>query len=138
MFNRREHYIHGHIDGSKPLSFNPFHHPDPMNLKVTDIDGTQIGSKNRINKYVGQNLNLIVNDIKGTDAGSRRRGITTDRHINPLTPNYVYPGQVELKDNYNPYGNTLKLTKKKFDVQKVSQNKTVSHIGAKNQVKANK
>jgi hypothetical protein len=86
-----------------------------MNLKVVDIDGTQIGSKNKINKFVGQNFNLVLNDIRGTDAGSRKKGISTIRQTNPLTPDYMYLGQVELGKDYNPYGKTLHMIKKKID-----------------------
>jgi hypothetical protein len=127
IFNKSEHYTHGFIDGSKPVSFNPFQHPDPMNLKVVDIDGTQIGSKNRINKFVGQNFNLILNDIRGTYAGSKKHGITTNRQTNPLTPAYNMPGQVELgKENNNPYGSTLKMTKKKADIKEYVPPKRVT------------
>jgi hypothetical protein len=87
-----------------------------MNLKVVDIDGTQIGSKNRINKFVGQNFNLVLDDIRGTNAGSKLKGISTLRNLNPLTPDYVFPGQVELGKDNNPYGKTLHMTKKRSEV----------------------
>jgi hypothetical protein len=95
------------IEKSKPATIYPFKYPDPYNLKVTDIDGTQIGSKNRINKFVGNDYNLILRDINGTQTGSRKKGIVTQRNTNPLDPSYLLPGQVELGKNNNPYGNTL-------------------------------
>ncbi len=98
------------IEKSKPATIYPYTYPDPYNLKVTDIDGTEIGSKNRINKFVGNNYNLILKDINGSQAGSKKKGIVTQRQTNPLNPTYVLPGQVELGKNNNPYGNTLSKT----------------------------
>jgi hypothetical protein len=99
------------IEKSKPATVYPYTYPDPYNLKVTDIEGTQIGSKNRINKFIGNNYNLAITDIHGTRAGSKKKGIVTHRQTNPLDPSYILPGQVELGKNNNPYGHTLHATK---------------------------
>jgi hypothetical protein len=102
-----EYYTHGHIEGSKPVTYPPYIYPQPFNLRTEDIQGSQVGSKNRINKFNGVNYNLSVEDIKGTRAGSLKKGITTDRKTNPVDPIYQLPGQKELGQNFNPYGNTL-------------------------------
>jgi hypothetical protein len=106
-YKNGEHYVHGKIEGSKPVTFSQYNYPDPYNLKVLDIDGTQAGTKNRINKFTAQNYNLITKDIRGALSGSLKKGITTERQTNPLTPNYALPGQIELAKNNNPYGTTL-------------------------------
>ena len=102
-----ETFIHGNIPGNKPATDYKYNYPNPFNLKVDDIDGTQTGSKNRINKFVGNNSNLLLDDIKGAQSGSLKKGITTMRKINPLMPDYMFPGQKELGKNNNPYGDTL-------------------------------
>lgn len=102
-----ENYIHGHIEGNKSVTFNPFIYADPKNMKLIDIDGTQVGSKNKINKFTGQNYNLQLGDIRGANSGSLKKGIETVRNTNPLNPKYINPGEVELAKNQNPFGNTL-------------------------------
>ena len=94
-----------------------------MNMKLTDIDGTKIGSKNRITKYNSQNTNLNVGDIKGCQPASKKRGITTARQTNPIWPQYCYPGNTELQGQYkNPYGKTAFDDKDKF-----SRNNFINH-----------
>lgn len=69
----------------------------------------------RINQFVGQDLNLNIKDMKDTQAGSKKRGISTNRHLNPIWPNYEYPGHLELKGkDYNPYGKTAYNEKNKY------------------------
>ena len=102
-----ENYIHGKIDGSKPVTFPLFVSADPLNLKITDIGGTQIGSKNKFNRFTSMNHNLILSDIEGTRSGSLKKGIISIRSTNPLDPIYSFPGDIELNKNKNPYGNTL-------------------------------
>lgn len=114
----RENYVIGKIEGSVPVTFSTFNYQDPKNLKTTDIDGTQVGSKNKINKFSSQNYNLLLSDICGAKAGSLSKGITSQRCLNPLDPKYAFPGQVELAKNNNPYGETLhaKVAKPKIDI----------------------
>jgi hypothetical protein len=95
------------IDKSKPATIYPYNYPDPYNLKVNDIDGTQIGSTNKINKFIGNDYNLNLRDINGTKAGSKKKGIMTPRQTNPLDPSYVLLGHIELGRNNNPFGATL-------------------------------
>lgn len=107
-YKNGEHYVHGQIQGSKPATNNPYVYPDPFNMKTTDIQGTQVGSKNAINKFSGQNFNLQLGDIRGARSGSLKKGITTKRMTDPLDPRYVIPGQIQLEGvNNNPYGNTI-------------------------------
>ncbi len=107
-YKDKETYVHGNIEGSKPVCFSQYVYP-PMNLKTNDIDGANVGSKNAINKFTGQNLNLKIKDIKGTVTGSLKKGIVSERQTNPLTPKYMFPGDIELGQGKinNPYGNTL-------------------------------
>lgn len=104
----------GTIDGNKPLVFSKYIIPDPMNLKVDDIDGSNTGSKNKIRKFTGMNFMYSSNDIPGTQSNTYKRGIITKRNLNPLTPKYQYLGRIELKDGVpenNPYGKKTKLEK---------------------------
>lgn len=106
-YGKGERYVHGKIDGSKPVTFPPLIYPDPYNLKTNDVAGAQIGTKNRFNKYHSMNFNLNLNDIENTYAGSLKRGIATDRHVNPIDPVYSLPGHLDAPQNQNPYGSTL-------------------------------
>ncbi len=106
-YGNGENYLHGKIEGSKPVTFAPFIYADPHNLKTADIGGAQIGSKNRFNRYTSPNFNLILSDIDGAKSGSLRKGIVSERQTNPLNPNYILPGDRELAKDNNPYGNTL-------------------------------
>jgi hypothetical protein len=106
-YKNGESYLHGGIEGSKPVTNSIYNYQDPFNLKTSDIDGTAAGSKNRINKFSGQNYNLRTDDFRGASCNSLKKGIETKRQTNPLNPNYILPGQKELGSNNNPYGNTL-------------------------------
>ena len=111
------------IEKSKPQTNYPFVYSDTLNLKTSDIDGSQFGSKNVINKYNSVNSGLLINDVLGAQTSSLKRGIVTVRKTNPLVPNYILPGskEVTLSDN-NPYGKTS--TNFKF--------RTASHLANNN------
>lgn len=106
-YGNGENYIHGKIDGSKPVTYPPFVYADPFNLKTSDIGGAQIGSKNKFNRFTSSNFNLVLGDIEGAKSGSLKKGIVSERQTNPLDPKYAMPGDKELGKDINPYGNTL-------------------------------
>jgi hypothetical protein len=106
-YGKGEKYIHGKIEGSKPITFLPIIYPDPLNMKTTDISGAQIGTKNKFNKYSSMNFNLNLNDIENAQSGSLKKGIKTYRKTNPVDPIYTLPGHLETAPNQNPYGDTL-------------------------------
>lgn len=106
-YGNNENYIHGKIEGSKPVTYPPIVYADPFNLKTTDIGGAQIGSKNKFNRFTSPNFNLILGDIEGAKSGSLKKGIVSGRLTNPLDPKYNMPGDKELGKENNPYGNTL-------------------------------
>lgn len=95
------------IEGSKPQTIYPFNYPVAYNLKVDDIDGSNVGSKNRINKFHSvYDCNLNVKDVPGAEVGSLKKGIVTQRNTNPINPKYKYIGDSEigLTNSNNPYG----------------------------------
>lgn len=109
-----ENYYYGEIEGSKPASFSRYLINNNYNLKTSDIEGTQPGTKNKYSNYKHRNsLSLSREDIIGSKAGSRLKGIVTKRQTNPLNPQYEYLGWSESKNyykgKYNEYGNRLKL-----------------------------
>jgi hypothetical protein len=106
-YKNGENYVHGNIEGSKPVTNSLYSYADPFNLKTADIDGTTTGSKNRINKFVGQNFNLRTDDFRGATSNSLKKGIETKRMTNPLNPDYLLPGHKEFVSSNNPYGSTL-------------------------------
>ena len=107
-YANNENYIHGKIEGSKPVTYPPITYADPFNLKTNDIGGAQIGSKNKFNKYSSMNHNLILSDIEGAKSNSLKKGIFSQRMTNPLDPLYNLPGNTEMiGQNNNPYGNSL-------------------------------
>lgn len=106
-----EHYIHGKIEGSKPNTIYPYTYKEPFNLRVNDIVGCEVGSKNRISKYSSQyDYNLNIKDIKGANAGSLKKGIITERHTNPIDPKYNFIGERELGKYFinDPYADMKK------------------------------
>jgi len=90
--NSKEHYLYGSIDKSQPNGFSNYK-TRVNNLTTFDIDGTQIGSKNKYNKLTSNNFNLNVTDIDKTKTGSYQRGIVSLRNTSPLDPIYVLPGK---------------------------------------------
>lgn len=113
-----ENYTHGLIEGSKPHTNYPYIYPEALNLKTNDILGSQVGTKNRINKFQSPfNYNLNLTDIKGAKAGSLKKGITTERNTNPINPAYKYIGEQELgKFHINdPYADSLRKGEEKVN-----------------------
>lgn len=101
----------------------PYNYSDPFNLKLNDIDGTNVGSKNRISKFNSNNYNLLLNDIKGAKSGSLSKGIVSTRHLNPLTPDYKYLGQTEIANSVNnPYGKSEKKDINKTELANSNNN----------------
>ena len=97
-FNKNEEiFKYGLIEKSKPQTQYPYFYHPALNLKLDDIKGTNIGSKNKITKYNGNNYGLMTRDIKGCNAGSLKKGIVTKRCTNPLMPNYQLPGAIEFQ-----------------------------------------
>ena len=86
----------GPIEKSKPMTQYPYFYQPSLNLKLNDIKGSNIGSKNRINKFTGNNYELTTQDIPGCCVGSLKRGIVTKRCTNPLNPDYQLLGAKEL------------------------------------------
>ena len=89
-------FKYGPIEKSKPQTQYPFFYEPALNLKLDDIKGTNIGSKNKITKFNGNNYELTTHDIKGCNVGSLKKGIVTKRCTNPLNPVYQYPGAKEI------------------------------------------
>ena len=76
-------------------------------MKVDDIEGSKVGSKNRINKFQSAyDTNLNVHDVPGAIVGSLKKGIVTQRNTNPINPNYKYIGDSDIGPTNinNPYG----------------------------------
>ena len=94
-------YQYGPIEKSKPKTIYPYFYQPALGMKVDDIHGTNIGSKNHINKFNGKNFEMMTNDIKGCNVGSLKKGIVTNRCTNPLNPNYQFPGEKEFEGMKN-------------------------------------
>ena len=127
-------FKYGPIEKSKPQTHYPFFYQPALNLKLDDIKGTNIGSKNKINKFNGNNYELTTQDIKGCNVGSLKKGIVTQRCTNPLNPIYQYPGAKEIQGSkFGEYSkkqraksvitnhNNLKIDNKNNDIN--NQNK---------------
>jgi hypothetical protein len=89
-------FKYGPIEKSKPMTQYPYFYQPSLNLKLNDIKGSNIGSKNRINKFTGNNYELTTQDIPGCCVGSLKKGIVTKRCTNPLNPDYQFLGAKEL------------------------------------------
>ena len=97
----------GPIEKNRPLVGSSYMYKVPLNLKVDDIEGSNIGSKNKYMKFKGNNYCYNITDIVGAQSGTLLKGISTKRMTNPLWPKYKYLGEEELKGYYenNPYNN---------------------------------
>ena len=94
----------GPIDGNYPLVYSKYLYKKPFNLSNKDIEGSNIGSKNRYKKFHGTNYSYNTRDINGAQSNTIARGIITTRHINPIVPKYKYLGHSEIPDiDNNPY-----------------------------------
>ena len=104
-------FKYGPIEKSKPKTQYPYFYKPSLNLKVNDIKGSNIGSKNKINKFNGNNYELTTHDIDGCCVGSLKKGIVTKRCTNPLMPDYQFLGEKELSGA--KYGEYSKKTRAK-------------------------
>ena len=125
-------FKYGPIEKSKPQTYYPFFYQPALNLKLDDIKGTNIGSKNKINRYNGNNFEMTTQDIKGCNAGSLKKGIVTQRCTNPLNPIYQYPGAKEME------GSKLGEYSKKQRAKSVITNGNSNKINNKNSGEVNK
>ena len=117
----------GPIEKSKPHTGYQYKFKIPFNLKVDDIEGSNIGSKNKIKKFISKNFCYDISDIKGAKSGTLLKGIYTERKTNPLCPKYKYPGNEELKGYYdnNPYNNfspTISISRSKSMTNNIKNN----------------
>ena len=117
----------GPIEKSKPHTGYQYKFKIPFNLKVDDIEGSNIGSKNKIKKFISKNFCYDISDIKGAKSGTLLKGIYTERKTNPLCPKYKYPGNEELKGYYdnNPYNNfspTISISRSKSMTNNLKNN----------------
>ena len=90
-------YSVGPIEKNQPKPFSDIKYKFPYNLSNEDIEGSKPGSKNKFRIFKGSNSCLNIGDINGAIHGSLLKGIKTKRNLNPLTPNYRYLGEEELK-----------------------------------------
>ena len=90
-------YNVGPIEKNQPKPFSDIKYKFPYNLSNEDIVGSKPGSKNKFRIFKGSNSCLNIGDINGAIHGSLLKGIKTKRNLNPLTPNYRYLGEEELK-----------------------------------------
>ena len=107
-------------------------------LKLNDIEGSNSGSLNKINKFQGNDFNLIIDDIKGTKSGSLKSGIFRKNNLNPLAPKYTYLSKdnfFEKKNTHRNDRNYNKLNRSKSF--KISNNDFIEIIN-KNKLNNNK
>jgi hypothetical protein len=118
FYKFRESYVYGKIEKSKPQTNYPFFHPDPLNMKISDIEGAQFGSRNKISKFQSLYSGMHITDLPDARSSSLKKGIVTQRNTNPLDPNYVLPGskQIIIPEN-NPYAKTTFDIKSKLDAR---------------------
>ena len=115
--NVKNDVIYGPIEKSKPQTMYKFMYKPGFNLRLDDIDGANIGSKNKINKFTGKNFGFNVTDIEGCKTGSLKKGIVTNRCTNPLMPNYQLLGAEELAGAKNG-----EFSKKSKNIEKNNEN----------------
>ena len=106
-------YNVGPIEGNSSNVFNKYKYKNPFNLRNDDIEGTNPGSKNKYKKFKSANSCLNIRDISGAIHGSLKKGISTKRMVNPVSPKYQFLGEKEskiesnLKNNNNNQNNSV-------------------------------
>ncbi len=90
---------HGPIEKNKPCVYSKFYYDPSFALRTDDILGTNPGSKNYINKFTGMNYIYNTKDIPGAQTSTLKKGIVTQRRVNPLRPKYNYLGAEEIKQS---------------------------------------
>ena len=102
-------YNVGPIDGNSSNPFSLYKYVNPFNLRNDDIEGASPGSKNIYKNFKGSNSCLNIGDIHGAIHGSLLKGLSTKRIVNPIAPQYKYPGEIELKNSVNSINNSNSL-----------------------------
>ena len=136
--NNNEIEYYGKIDKSIPKQIFPNINKESYCLKLNDIEGSNSGSLNKINKFQGNDFNLIIDDIKGTKSGSLKSGIFRKNNLNPLAPKYTYLSKdnfFEKKNTHRNDRNYNKLNRSKSF--KISNNDFIEIIN-KNKLNNNK
>ena len=132
----------GPIEKNRPLVGSKYMYKVPLNLKLDDIEGTNIGSKNKYKKFKGNNSCYDVTDIVGTQTGSLLKGISTKRNTNPLWPKYKYLGAEEIKGRHenNPYNsyNTITSFNRSKSLSNNNNNNNPKDIKKNNNIKEEK
>lgn len=104
-------YKVGPIEKNQPQPFSIFKYKKSFILNNDDIEGSKAGTKNRYKIFKGSNSCLNIDDIKGAMHDTLLKGIVTKRCLNPLTPNYRYLGEEELKtqekNTFNKNNNSI-------------------------------
>ena len=95
-------------------------------LGTADITGAQAGSKNKgmftwkSREQFGQ-MPKVYNDVPGCNPDTVKKAITTNRNLNPLDPQYKFPGHTEEivfgLNAYGPEGSSMANLKVKPDVE---------------------
>ena len=137
--NGKNEILYGPIEKSKPQTMYNFMYKPGFNLKLDDIEGTNIGSKNKINKFIGKNFGFNVTDIEGCKTGSLKKGIVTNRCTNPLNPNYQLLGEKELSGikngEYSVKINNIEKNIEKINDNNKSDNKKMEINNSENEPK---
>ena len=118
--------------GINLVLFSKYHYDPAFNLRIDDILGTNVGSKNYINKFNGMNYIYINQDIKGSTTGSLKKGIVTKRNVNPLRPKNNYLGEKEVKEMRHNIKN-----KEKFEQIHQLEEKRIDFLNNNNQNTSN-
>ncbi len=131
----------GPIEKSKPSIYYPYYYIH-SSLKIDDIEGSNPGSKNFINKFNSKNFEMNINDIEKSCPGSLKKGIITKRCINPLMPKYLYPGEKESKESLFNINNISNINKRKLNnrsssMPRINGNKQLSYNNTKMNEKDN-
>ena len=99
---------YGGIDGSKPAAL-PKPRAGVRNLNTEDIQGAKSDTR-RLGAFTWMDRRQVRphnrnDDIEGSQPDTLKRGLNGKRVIDPLDPNYFYPGGAENINTANdPYG----------------------------------
>ena len=114
-------FEYGAVRGNKSMIRHPKepHRVMSFDLKTDDIEGAHASTATEPVRKINTRNNINrIDDIPGAQVHSLKKGITTNRHLDPLRPQYKLPGHSEMPPDFfrnsKPVGLSKHATEKKI------------------------
>lgn len=105
---------YGAVRGNKSTIKHPKdpHRVISFDLKTEDIEGARASTATEGIRKIETRKNINrIDDIPGAQTQTLKKGITTNRHVDPLRPQYQLPGHSEMPIDYSRNTRPVQLTR---------------------------